>query len=481
MTIKDRFTITRFIRLIRLSMGIMIGVFVLSIFSCDDDSFNENSNTPDFQFNQPNILFIFMDDIGKEWFDFYEGSGVDLPALESFAENSIIYNNFYSMGLCAPSRATLLTGQYPYNSGFSGNYGTYGEANWHLDMNYYDSFVKHVRNSGYHTSMIGKWTSNNVIKQPQVLDDIGFDEYLVYPGYDPDEPLTQDYHRYNDPYLYSSSSGWQFYEDAFSETIFLDSIKQFYTDHQMEKTFMMYNMILPHSPLTQTPLEPTVTGREGKFKAFLKYIDFIVGDITNHLDSLEILDNTCIILTSDNGTSQDLQTTYLGETVNSTNKGKLNELAVNVPFLIHWTKENTAGQSRDDIADLTDIFPTMLDLSNANIPIQNMDGTSLINSIKGLPHTKPFVCSMGKVAMIENEEGRLEGKFPFTDRVIRSGDFKIYVNTNRVITSIHNVKSDPFETENLINNISIDLELQNLRTILDQMPLIDNKPKYDPI
>jgi len=469
------------LEVIRLFLFSCICTFlVATISSCSEDKLTE-TETQTLDFQSPNILFIFMDDIGKEWFNFYEGSGIELPALESFANNSIIYNNFYSMGLCAPSRVALLTGQYPYQSGFTGNFTTYGSANWHVDQNYYPSFVSHLQQADYYTSMIGKWTSNNIVRQPKVLDEIGFDEYLVYPGVDPNQPLTQDYHRYNEPYLYSSKTGWAFYEDAFSETIFLDSIKHFYSEHQNEKTFLMYNMILPHAPLTATPLDPGALGRGQKFKAFLKYIDFIVGDITYHLDSLDILENTCIILTSDNGSSQDLETTYLGETVKSTNKGGLTELAVNIPFLVHWPEQNTAGQFRSDVADLTDIFPTMVELSNNTVNEENIDGVSLVNSINGMPHSKPFACSMGTVAMQQNNEGKLVGKYPFTDRVIRSGDFKIYVNRNRVISKFYDVKSDPFETINLLNNSDYSSEFERLNEFLDEMPIVDNEPQYDPI
>lgn len=433
-----------------------------------------------YEFSEPNILFILMDDIGKEWFSFYGGSGIELPNLEKFAENSIIYDNFYSMGLCAPSRAALLTGEYPYESGFTGNFGTYGQSTWHLDFNYYNNFVKEVKSAGYYTSTVGKWTSNNLKKAPDILKDIGFDEYLVYPGVDPDEPLTENYHRYHDPILYSSENDWQFYEDAFSEKIFLDSIKQFYTDHKDQKTFMMYNMILPHTPLTYTPLEPTVTGREGKFKGFLNYIDFIIDDLTSHLDELGILDNTCIILTSDNGTSQPLETTYLGESVVSTSKGRLDELSLNIPFMIHWLDANTYGQRRTDVADLIDIYPTMLELAG-NQGSNELSGKSLVPSIYGQEHEKEFACSMGITGMRVNDQGRLVPLNEFNARVIRKGDYRVRVNKARTITGLYNVSLDPFENSNLIDDSDFEHIKVEFQEILQGMPAIDPSPKYDPI
>ena len=70
----------------------------------------------------PNILFIMVDDLGKEWLGCYGAEDIETPHIDALAEGGMKFNNAYSMTACSPSRATVLTGKYPWRTGWVGHW-----------------------------------------------------------------------------------------------------------------------------------------------------------------------------------------------------------------------------------------------------------------------------------------------------------------------------------------------------------------------
>jgi arylsulfatase A-like enzyme len=70
------------------------------------------------QLSKPNIVFIMVDDLDKEWIASYGGENVTTPNIDRLADGGIRFLNVYSMPQCTPTRATLLTGQYPFRYGW---------------------------------------------------------------------------------------------------------------------------------------------------------------------------------------------------------------------------------------------------------------------------------------------------------------------------------------------------------------------------
>ena len=71
---------------------------------------------------KPNILFILIDDLGKEWISFHGAELVKTPHIDELARTGMVFENAYSMPQCTPSRITLLTGQYPWRNGWVNHY-----------------------------------------------------------------------------------------------------------------------------------------------------------------------------------------------------------------------------------------------------------------------------------------------------------------------------------------------------------------------
>ena len=71
-----------------------------------------------FNSQKPNILFIMIDDLGKDWVSCYGADDIKTPNIDSLAKGGMKFHNAYSMGSCSPSRTTLLTGKYPFRTGW---------------------------------------------------------------------------------------------------------------------------------------------------------------------------------------------------------------------------------------------------------------------------------------------------------------------------------------------------------------------------
>ena len=68
--------------------------------------------------DKPNIIFILLDDLGKEWISCYGGENIKTPHIDKLASSGIKFSNVYSMPQCTPSRVCFLTGQYPFRNGW---------------------------------------------------------------------------------------------------------------------------------------------------------------------------------------------------------------------------------------------------------------------------------------------------------------------------------------------------------------------------
>ncbi|MCK5175390.1 MAG: sulfatase-like hydrolase/transferase, partial [Planctomycetes bacterium] len=68
--------------------------------------------------DKPNILFIMLDDLGPEWVSCYGAEDIETPNADKLALEGMRFLNAYSMPKCTPTRATLMTGQYPFRHGW---------------------------------------------------------------------------------------------------------------------------------------------------------------------------------------------------------------------------------------------------------------------------------------------------------------------------------------------------------------------------
>ena len=143
---------------------------------------------------QPNILFIMLDDLGKEWISCYGAEDIKTPNIDALAAGGMKFHNAYSMPQCTPSRATLLTGKYPWRNGFVNHWDVprWGIAYFDWKQKENTTFARLMKDLGYATFAAGKWQINDFRIEPQAMKKHGFDDWAMWTGYEAGNPPSDE-------------------------------------------------------------------------------------------------------------------------------------------------------------------------------------------------------------------------------------------------------------------------------------------------
>ena len=115
---------------------------------------------------KPNILFILLDDLGKEWVSCYGAEDIQTPTFDKLAAEGIKFNNYYSMPQCTPTRVALMTGQYPFRNGWVNHWDVPRWGGGHFSWLKNPSIARVMQSAAYKTAVAGKWQINDFRVQP---------------------------------------------------------------------------------------------------------------------------------------------------------------------------------------------------------------------------------------------------------------------------------------------------------------------------
>lgn len=429
---------------------------------------------------KPNIILLLVDDLGKEWISCYGADSMQTPNIDKLANSGILFNNFYAMPQCTPTRVSLLTGQYPYRHGWVNHWDV---PRWgggaHFDETVNPSIGIEMKKAGYKTCIAGKWQIDDFRVEPDAMINNGFDDFCMWTGYEGGIPESAE--RYQNPYIFTSG-GSHTYDNEFGPDVFKEFIIDFINFNKKSPMFIYYPMVLTHPPLVNTPDEVAET-KTGKHMAMVRYTDKITAEIIQALEHANIRDNTIIIWTTDNGTSKGITGSINGTKVGG-GKSETSENGICLPFLISWPDKIKPGQKSDALIDITDLYPTFLDLANVTkTKNQVQDGHSFINVLLGNSQNsnREWILSMGGKNNARLTNKGVENQYVFRDRILRNERYKLYVNTNKKPQKFFDLQTDPFEKNNLINKLSIPEQKENfekLASLIKSFPKKDNDPKY---
>ncbi|MCZ6675361.1 MAG: sulfatase-like hydrolase/transferase [Verrucomicrobia bacterium] len=398
---------------------------------------------------RPNILFILLDNIGKDWFRCY-GSQEDVtPNIDRLARTGVKFRSFYVTPVCSTTRVALLTGRYPFRTGWHTHHDPAIYGGGYFDWNREISIARVLRNAGYHTYISGKWQINDLFdpSQKDALEKHGFDEHCIFPEGKKDHPAHKK--RYWDPYILEN--GQHIHTDGqYGPEIFTQRLIDFMS--RMAKQgdapfFAYYSAILTHIPVGNTPdnKDTELTARE-QFAGMARYADKLVGRMVQALDDLGLRDDTILLIATDNGTDNGTYHGYehlggrvsgrkidVGSTMRPKDDGyyHLSEFSVNTPFIVNCPNRIPGGRESDLLVDMTDIFPTLVDFASAELPNDlALDGHSLASRLLGQAVDSPW------------------RNWSFTQyhqiRVIRDHRFKLFSNG-----PFYDLSDDPLEKHDL--------------------------------
>ncbi len=444
-----------------------------------------SAKPPVVSLSKPNILFILVDDLGKEWVSCYGAEDITTPNIDALAAGGMKFNNAYSMPQCTPSRTALLTGKYPWRNGFVNHWDVprwgVGYFDWKQREN--TTFARLMKDLGYATAAAGKWQINDFRIEPQAMKKHGFDDWAMWTGSETgNEPSDK---RYQDAYI-NTPTGSKTYKGMFGPDIYTDCLINFMRRHKEEPMCLYFPMALTHIPLVPTPDEPRAKGKLGRHKAMVRYMDKMVGRLVTTLDALEIRDRTIIIFTTDNGTAggkRGVTGTRNGVAVEGS-KGKETEAGVCAPFIVNCPGLVPTGVETDALTDFSDMLPTFVELGGGKIPDGLVvDGTSIAPLILGKEKDtgRKWIMALGHGGAKLDKDG-VRGIKDFATRVIRDKRFKVWVSNEKKIIRLHDLKSDPWEEVNLLDSERAEHKraLQKFQDVVDSLPDKDARPLYEP-
>ena len=434
------------------------------------------------QADKPNILFILVDDLGKEWISCYGAEDIETPNIDALAKNGMLFNNAYSMPQCTPSRVTLLTGKYPWRTGWVNHwdvprYGV-GYFDWKKKENM--TFARILKDAGYRAAAAGKWQVNDFRVEPRSMEKHGFEDWCMWTGGEGQNPPSDK--RYWDPYI-NTPSGSKTYKGKFGPDIFTEFLINFIRNNADGPMMLYFPMALTHTPFTTTPDMPDVKEDMEKHKAMVRYTDKIVGQLVLALEETGIRNKTIIIFTTDNGSSRSVTGRRNGIDVTG-GKSLKTENGVCAPFIVNCPGLVPSGVVTDALTDFTDLLPTFLELSGAEAPSGLIiDGKSIAPLLLGKSEDSPrnWIMALGHHRARVDDQG-LRGIHDFASRVIRDKQYKAWVDENMSITRLHDLVIDPLEEVNLISSTKPEhlQALHKFQAIVDSMPETDARPLYEP-
>lgn len=357
---------------------------VSSFFLSDSPSSSTAKNT-----DNPNIILIYMDDLGFGDLSCNGALGHTTPAIDKLAARGMRFTNFLTaQAVCSASRAALLTGCYPNRVGVSGAYFPGSKVGLSPEE---VTIAELLKQKNYKTSAVGKWHLGD---HPSFMPlNQGFDSYFGLPYSNDMWPVHYDG---------SPSANWKksiptlpliLNKDTFALISTLqqqgDLTKQyteravsFIESNKKEPFFLYLAHSMPHVPIAVSNRFENHTGK-GLFADLMAEIDWSIDSIVKTLDRLRLTKNTIIIFTSDNGPWLNYGNHAGSAGGFREGKGTTFEGGHRVPALICWPAVIPPGTVCNQLASNIDIFPTLADIVKVALPSTTLDGLSFLPFLQG--------------------------------------------------------------------------------------------------
>ncbi|MEM6365939.1 MAG: sulfatase [Planctomycetota bacterium] len=426
--------------------------------------------------SKPNIVLVFMDDMGYADIGPFGADQYATPHLDAMANQGRRFTDFVvSSAVCSASRSALLTGCYHRRVGISGALGPSAK----IGLAPSEITIAEVcQRAGYRTACYGKWHLGH---HPKFLPtNQGFDEFYGIPYSNDMWPLHPDTIRRqqrdpNDPGkwpplpIIEASAGSPLRivnnnvqpadQEAMTGELTRRTVS--FIQRQSSKPFFVY---LPH-PMVHVPLyvSDRFKGKSdaGLFGDVMMEIDWSMGQILSAIEEIGQTDNTLVIFTSDNGPwlSYGTHAGSAGELREG--KGTMWEGGVREPTLMWWPGTIPAGTTCDKLASTIDVLPTIAALVGADLPDQPIDGVSMVSLMVGdaaTPSLRQFFAGYykgGQLQTIRNEQFKLVFPHQFRTLAGRPGNSDGTPARYGQATSgfeLYDLDADVSETTNVIES-----------------------------
>ena len=414
----------------------------------------------------PNIVVIFMDDMGYADIGPFGASGYQTPHLDRMAAEGMKFTDFVaSSAVCSASRAALLTGCYHRRVGFAGALGP--KATHGINANEV-TLAEICKQKGYATAIYGKWHLGH---HPKFLPlRHGFDEYFGLPysndmwPYHPGVahlPMAERLKRW--PHLPLIEGEKVINPEVSGKD--QEQLTTQYTERAVDfirrnakRPFFLY---LPHS-MVHVPLFVSDKFRgkssRGLFGDVVMEIDWSVGQVLDEIRRQDLAENTLVIFTSDNGPWLSYGTRAGSAGPLREGKGTEFEGGIREPTLMWWPGRISAASRCDELASTIDILPTVSALIGAELPAHKIDGKDIQPLMFGQPNARSpheaFYCyySGGQLQAIRDRRWKLH--FPHGYRTLQgrpggTGGIPVNYSQEKIGLALFDLKNDVGESKDV--------------------------------
>ncbi|WP_395341073.1 arylsulfatase [Ningiella sp. W23] len=321
---------------------------------------------------RPNVLLIITDDQGYGDLGHTGNDVIETPTLDELFHQGVSFDRFYVSPVCAPTRASLLTGKHYLSTGVF--HVTRGQEKMHAQNT---TLAELLKAQGYRTALFGKW--HNGLQFPHDPVGQGFDEFYGFSA----GHLSE----YYDNYLYHSSIDSQTqrvkYTGYVADVITDEALRFVKQDSEAASPFFaMLSFNTPHGPFQvpdhyfQKYKDKGMKDVDASIYGMVENIDDNVKRVLDALDERGELDNTIVLYMSDNGAAfPDGQSRYNAGLRG--HKGLVDEGGVRSPFVIHWPDAGLAAKEVMPITQHIDVVPTLLSLLDIDFDPESFDGRDL--------------------------------------------------------------------------------------------------------
>ncbi|HUP65152.1 MAG TPA: sulfatase [Thermoanaerobaculia bacterium] len=439
----------------------------------------------------PNVIFIMTDDQRQDAMSAYGNPILRTPNMDRIGAEGVRFNQaFTTNSICAPSRASFLTGLYSFEHGiFTNGDGPqfYNGPGLRRDQ---PTFVDHLREAGYHTGLVGKWHLKSM--------PAGFQEWVIFPWQG----------EYRDPEMIANGVHLRFRGHA--DDVVGDQALEFLRKRPRDRPFcLLYQFKSPHRtwlpaeryanaledveipiprtfedrlvgkpeavrraemaltempdyrdrvPMSLPPEERKRRNLEIMVKDYyrvLMSVDDNVGRVLDFLDAEKLARDTIVIYTSDNGF-------FLGE-FGLYDKRLMYEPSIRIPLVVRYPEGFEAGHvDKEHMILNVDVLPTLLQLSGVPVPL-GIHGRSFAPLLRGrkVPWRDAFLYEY-----YEYPAGHCVRK----NRGIRTDRWKlIHFFEQPEEWELYDLRNDPDETRNLASSTAHAATMAMLRQRMEAL------------
>jgi arylsulfatase A-like enzyme len=303
---------------------------------------------------RPNIVLFIADDLGAKDIPLYGNPMVRTPNIDRLAGESLLFTNaFATSPTCSPSRASIHTGLMPFRNGAHANHSGIKDN--------VRTLPDYLKEAGYRVAIAGKYHLGPMDAYPfEMIHGTNVPE----PGYEGKGVLWTD--------------------------LVLDPVNEWLSTVKEKKEDPFLLVVNDHSPHVFWPENPEYEPSEVEIpsihidtdatrKARAQYytditkMDTNVGKLLECLASNDLLDNTVIIFTSDQGPQW------------AFGKWSLYDYGIKVPMLVKWPAVIEGNTDTDALVSLVDLLPTIMEMAGEEVPKapEEIDGISFLPLLQG--------------------------------------------------------------------------------------------------